>query len=91
MIVLYLISLGSTVALLGVILILSFTGSGSVGGVWRRRATESEAGERLRLFTMDDQEIAIDNANRNSHLKWSAMLHQQFIRIAKSDSSICWM
>jgi hypothetical protein len=71
---LYLINLGSTVALLGVILVLSFTGE------WLGRRNLAKARNRVRgkgtttTVSMDDKEIAIENANGNSHLKWSAML-----------------
>jgi hypothetical protein len=74
MIVLYLMNLGSTVALFGVILVLSFTGE------WLGRRNLAKARNRVRgkgtttTLSMDDQEIAIENANGNSHLNWSAML-----------------
>jgi hypothetical protein len=74
MIVLYLLNLESTMTLLGVLLVLSFTGE------WLGRRNLAKARNRVRgkgtttTVSMDDQEIAIENANGNSHLKWSAML-----------------
>ena len=74
MIILYLMNLGSTMALLGVILVLSFSGE------WLGRRNLAKARNRVRgrgtstTFSMGDQEIAIENVNGNSHLKWSAML-----------------
>lgn len=61
-------------ALLGAILVVSFTGE------WIGRRNLAKARNRVRgkgtttTLSMDEQEIAIENVNGNSHLKWSAML-----------------
>jgi len=74
MIFLYLINLGSTVALLGVVLILSFAAE------WFGQWSLAKARKRVRArgstitLSMDDQGIDIEGANGNSQLKWSAML-----------------
>jgi len=74
MIVLYLINLGSTVAVLGVILVFSFTGE------WFGKWNLAKARKKVRTrgttstVTMNHQGIDMEGANGNSHLKWSAML-----------------
>jgi hypothetical protein len=74
MIVLYLINMGSTAALLGVFLVVSFTGE------WFGRWNLAKARKKVRtkgttsMVTMNDQGIDMEGANGNSHLKWSAML-----------------
>jgi hypothetical protein len=95
MIVLYLMNLESTVALLGVILVVSFTGE------WLGRRNLAKARNRVRgkgtttTLSMDDQEIAIENANGNSHLKWSAMLQPAIyadgVLIKFSRLSMVWL
>jgi hypothetical protein len=74
MIVLYLIGLGSTLVLLGIVLALSFTGE------WFGKWNLAKARKKVRTkgtsstVTMNDQGLDMEGANGNSHLKWSAML-----------------
>jgi hypothetical protein len=92
---LYVIKLGSTVALLGGVLVLSFIGE------WVGRRSLAKARDKVRgkgttvTVSMDDQEIGIENANGNSHLKWSAMLQPAIyadgVLIKFSRFSMVWL
>jgi hypothetical protein len=74
MIFLYLINLGSTVVLLGVVLVFSFTGE------WLGHRNLAKARKKVRAkgtittVSMNEQGVDMEGANGNSHLKWSAML-----------------
>jgi hypothetical protein len=74
MMFLYMINLGSTVALLGIMLMFSFAAE------WFGQWSLAKARQRVRAkgttitFSMDDQGIDIEGAGGNSQLKWSAML-----------------
>jgi len=95
MIFLYRINSGSTVALLGILLVVSFTGE------WHGRRNLAKARSRVRgkgttcTVSMNDQGIAIENANGNSQLKWSAMLqpaiYEDGVLIKFSRLAMVWL
>jgi hypothetical protein len=92
---LYVIKLGSTAALLGGVLVFSFIGE------WVGRRSLAKARNRVRgkgtttTVSMDDQEIYIENANGNSHLKWTAMLqpaiHPDGVLLKFSQLAMVWL
>jgi hypothetical protein len=73
-IVLYLINMGSTIAILGVALVLSFTGEWF--GQWNLAKARKKVSTKgtAATVTMNGQGIDMEGANGSSHLKWSAML-----------------